>query len=162
MPSPGAKPKASPKHGHTASVVGWTEIPNVPFHGDHPELPDTRPVEWMTWEDKKQVRNVEDQDLRSETRAWWDAMSTMPHCVLWSMSDWVFAISTALIADMVFCGDRLAAGELRQREKIMGATLDSRRDLRIRYVDPPETEATADVTTGVVNLNTRRSQLTAS
>ena len=32
-------------------------------------------------------------------------------------------------------GDTRQAGELRQREKIMGTTLDARRDLRIRYVE---------------------------
>lgn len=159
MPAPGTKPKPGGKHGHNVSAVSWTEVPNVAFVGEHPELPDTRPVEWMTWEDKKQVRHVEDQPLKPETLAWWEAMSSMPHCVLWSMSDWVFAIATALIADMVFCGDRQAAGELRQREKIMGATLDSRRDLRIRYVDPPSDDVESSAP--VVNLNTRRARLTA-
>lgn len=81
----------------------------------------------------------------------------MPHCTLWSKSDWMFALGTAFIADMMFCGDRQAAGELRQREKIMGTTLDARRDLRIRYVESAGAKSSAPV----VNMNTRRSQLTA-
>lgn len=157
MPAPGTKPTNSPKHGHNQPNVEWTEVENVPFDGDHPDLPDDRRVEWFD----KDGRHSADQPLRPETHAWWESMSSMPHCSLWSMSDWVFAVSTALIADMVFCGDGVRAGELRQREKIMGATFDSRRDLRIRYVEPAGGKSSSS-TPVVVNLNTRRAHLTAS
>jgi hypothetical protein len=42
----------------------------------------------------------------------------------------------------------VVAGELRQREKIMGTTSDARRDLRVKYVEPEveENEADASVT----------------
>jgi hypothetical protein len=62
----------------------------------------------------------------------------MPHCVLWTETDWQFALDTALIAAAFHMGDTKQAVELRQREKVMGTTLDARRDLRIRYTEPTE------------------------
>jgi hypothetical protein len=59
----------------------------------------------------------------------------MPHCVLWYPSDWQFALDTAMVHASAAHGSVSAMGELRQREKIMGTTVDARRDLRIRYVD---------------------------
>ena len=47
----------------------------------------------------------------------------------------MFAISTVHVAEQAFLGVASAATELRSREKIMGTTVDARRDLRIRYVD---------------------------
>jgi len=49
-----------------------------------------------------------------------------------------------------------AMSELRQREKIMGTTVDSRRDLRIRYVEPEDEVATL---APVDNLDDRRQRL---
>ncbi len=67
---------------------------------------------------------------------WWSSVSRMPHCVLWDDSDWQFAMDTAYIARDFYYGVSNAAAELRRREAIMGTTLDSRRRLRIRYVEP--------------------------
>lgn len=69
----------------------------------------------------------------------------MPHCVLWSDSDWDFAIDSLEVAARFYDGNDKAAGELRQREKYIGTTLDYRRDLRIRYVDKLEEKAVANV-----------------
>lgn len=82
----------------------------------------------------------------AETRRWWRAVSRMPHCALWTDSDWQYALDTALVAAAFHAGDARQAGELRQREKIMGVTQDARRDLRIRYVPPAdETEEAPEV-----------------
>jgi hypothetical protein len=70
----------------------------------------------------------------AETRRWWKAVSTMPHCALWAEADWQFAFDTAVIASAFHAGDLRLAAELRAREKILGTTADARRDLRIRYV----------------------------
>lgn len=70
------------------------------------------------------------------TRQWWRTVSRVPHAVLWTASDWQFALATALVADDFHHGPTTAAVELRQREKILGVTGDARRDLRIRYVPP--------------------------
>jgi hypothetical protein len=62
----------------------------------------------------------------------------MPHASLWTEADWQFALDTAEVAAAFHEGDTKMAVELRQREKIMGTTLDARRDLRIRYVEATE------------------------
>lgn len=70
----------------------------------------------------------------------------MPHCRLWTESDWEFALETAMVADALFYGRTSAATELRQREKVLGTTVDSRRDLRIRYVESAGEVDDAEVT----------------
>ena len=60
----------------------------------------------------------------------------MPHCVLWTATDWGFALDTARLHAAFSRGDMARAQELRVRERTMGTTMDSRRDLRIRYVAP--------------------------
>ena len=64
----------------------------------------------------------------------------MPHCSLWTEADWQFAIDTACVAAAFHAGDARVAGELRQREKVLGTTADARRDVRIRYLPPTEPE----------------------
>jgi hypothetical protein len=70
----------------------------------------------------------------ARTLAWWAVISRMPHCVLWTAADWQYAL------DVVEAHARFVEGtngtELRIREKQLGTTLDARRDLRIRYVEP--------------------------
>lgn len=140
MPVPGTKPKGDgERRRRNAPTHEWTEVLEVPFAG--PRLPAKRPS-GKTWP--------------KPTREWWKAVSTMPHCSLWSDADWRFAIETAgLVAELHESPTASLAGEIRQREKIMGTTLDARRDLRIRYVrkvaapdpapgdeDPPAAEVT--------------------
>ncbi|HEY8661990.1 MAG TPA: hypothetical protein VIL68_00085, partial [Propionibacteriaceae bacterium] len=87
------------------------------------------------------------------TRDWWDTISSMPHCILWTGSDWVFALATAIVADAAFTGGVGAATELRNREKILGSTFDYRRSLRIRYMDHP---AEAGTDAEVLDIDTYR------
>jgi hypothetical protein len=70
----------------------------------------------------------------------------MPHCVLWSETDWEYAVDTAQVHAQFSTGDMRVAAELRNREKLLGNTFDARRDLRIRYVDPNRPEEPAGVT----------------
>ena len=97
----------------------WIEVVHRPFE-DGPPLPalqrSGRP--WPAW-----------------TRRWWRAISRMPHCVLWTAAEWRYALDTAMVAAAVHSGDLKQAKELRQREAVLGTTLDARRQLRIRYVD---------------------------
>ena len=99
----------------------WVEVVNRPFE-DGPPLParqrSGRP--WPAW-----------------TRRWWRAISRMPHCVLWTAAEWRYALDTAMVAAAFHSGDLKQAKELRQREAVLGTTLDARRQLRIRYVDAP-------------------------
>jgi hypothetical protein len=132
MPVTGRKPKpAGQALNRNKPVHDWTEVVDVPFEGA-PKLPAKQPNgrTWSAW-----------------TKAWWVAVSTMPHCVLWSSGDWRFAIETALVAAEWHDGRLGAATELRNREKVLGTTVDFRRDLRIRYVAPePTSGVDAEVT----------------
>lgn len=94
---------------------GWVDVPDVPFAGDKPKLPG-RPTK--------------------ATRDWWEAVSSMPHCVLWRPEDWQFALGAALLHMAFVRGDMAAEPKLREREKVMSTTLAYRRDNRIRYVNP--------------------------
>jgi hypothetical protein len=81
------------------------------------------------------------------TCRWWAAVRRMPHCVLWTETDWQFALDTALLAATLHNGDPRIAGELRRREYAMGTTGDARRDLRIRYVDAMPDDADPAIVT---------------
>ena len=121
MPVAGRKPKPEGQRRHRVLPVhDWTEIEDKPFEDAAP-LPRYQPS-GMLWP--------------KATRKWWGTVSTMPHCCLWDPSDWQFALDTAVIAAAFHNGDLRHANELRQREKIMGLTVDARRDLRIRYIQP--------------------------
>ncbi len=157
MPAPGTKPSEGPKHHRGASTTDWTEVEDKPFKGKVPiDLPSMR----FMWTKDGPVE-IEVLDL---TREWWAALVKMPHCSLWALTDWHYALATALVADLAFRGSTGAATELRQREKILGTTLDSRRDLRIRYVaKPAASRATgAKKSASVTALDERRSRLTSA
>jgi hypothetical protein len=132
MPVAGRKPKPDgQKRNRVKPTHDWVEVADVPF-AEAPKLPSRMPDGrgWPAW-----------------TKRWWSTVSAMPHCVLWDDSDWQFAIDTALIAAEFHRGESRVATELRQREKILGTTMDARRDLRIRYVSQEaELEEAADVT----------------
>jgi hypothetical protein len=122
MPVKGARPKPPGQAVTRHARLDWTEVPNVPFTGG-PPLPKRRHNgnEWP----ESCVRK-------------WAAWSTMPHCALWGPADWQFAFdSIEVAAAMMREGfDTRRASELRCREKVMGTTVDYRRDIRVRYVDP--------------------------
>lgn len=111
----GRKPKEDgQKVTRHALTQEWVDVPRVRYAGERPDMP---------YKSKATVQ-------------WWEAVSTMPHCALWDREDWQFALDTARIHSQFARGKLTLAGELRIREKVMGTTLDARRDLRIRYVDP--------------------------
>lgn len=149
MAMSGRKPSDRPTVTRHKPTVDWTEVVNVPYSGERPELPVSRMV--MTPKGELQEFPIEQR-----TRNWWNAVSSMPHCVLWSPSDWQFALDTAMVHADAAHGKTTAMAELRMREKIMGTTVDARRDLRIRYVEPePETPEIAPVS----SLSERRQKL---
>lgn len=71
---------------------------------------------------------------------------------LWQASDWQFAMDTTDITAAWIDGGTVGlATELRNREKVLGTTLDYRRDLRIRYTEPassPPAGSRASTSTG--------------
>jgi hypothetical protein len=115
MPA-GPKPKPEGTTVHRNPLVHeWTEVVNVPYRGARPTLPKGTSV---------------------QTRAWWNRVTRLAHCVLWGEGDWQFAIDTARVHNAFVHGDLARAAELRIREDRMGTTMASRRDLRLRYVEP--------------------------
>ena len=131
MPVPGVKPnEGQPVRHRVRPVHQWIEVENKPFRGRH-RLSETQ-ADGRPWPEA--------------TRHWWHIISQMPHCRLWAPADWQFALDTALIAAAFHAGEIKQAVELRQREKVMGTTLDSRRDLRIRYVEALPKEERLGVT----------------
>ena len=130
MPVAGRKSKPEGQTRHRVKPVhDWIDVPNVPFSGG-PKLPTKTPqgLSWPAW-----------------TRRWWAVASSMPHCALWSDADWQFALDTAAVkAEFHMRGGGPLATELRNRERVLGTTVDYRRDLRIRYVDPDAVKPEAD------------------
>jgi len=145
----GRKPSDRPTVTRHKPAVDWTEVANVPYTGERPVLPEVREI--MT-----KAGDLSVHPMPEQTVTWWESVTTMPHCALWSPSDWAFCLDTALIHAQAVTGVVSAMSELRQREKILGTTLDARRDLRIRYVDA-ETEPVA--LAPVDNIDDRRTRL---
>lgn len=135
MPPAGRKPKpAGQAINRNKPVHDWTEVVGVPFEGG-PDLPEMR-ADGRRWPER--------------TRDKWDAWRSMPHCKLWGLAEWNFALDTIeLAASFHDTGESKYATELRNREKILGTTGDFLRDLRIRYVAPKDQVAEA---AGVTNL----------
>lgn len=116
MPVAGPKPKEQHVH-RVPPVHEWTEVPNVPYRGRRPRLP---------------------EDTPQATREWWDDVTRLPHCALWHKGDWRYALDTARVHGAFVSGDMTRAAEVRLRERHMGTTTDALRDLRIRYVEPQQ------------------------
>jgi len=153
MPVSGAKPSGRPTVNRNQPTHDWTIISASPYTGPRPELPLTRQI--MVKNGEVVVVPVEDR-----TRDWWRAISSMPHCILWIDADWAFALDTAMVHASSVYGSVTAAAELRQRERILGSTLDARRDLRLKYVDDSGEEvAETAVPTNVTALESRRARL---
>lgn len=148
MPAPGRKPNERSVN-KTPSKIDWIEVENIPYDGAVPELPLTR-----TYVNPK--GEIQEVPIENRTRYWWEAVTKMPHCILWQPSDWQFALDTAMVHASASHGSISAMGELRQRERIMGTTVDARRDLRIRYIDPQLDEPQIAL---VTNIDDRRTRL---
>lgn len=135
----GRKPNPEGQRRHNIKPThGWIEVDDAPFTAG-PKLTRTQPS-GASWPKR--------------TKDWWVAICQMPHCALWEPSDWQFAQDTAIVAAAFHAGDSRRATELRQREKILGTTLEARRDLRIRYVQPVPEEERQGVT--AINAYKRR------
>lgn len=125
----GKKPSGGPTVTRHKPTVDWVEVINTPYAGDYPELPEVRTV--LTSQG-----DIIHLPIPNNTYVWWASLRRMPHCVLWQPSDWSFALDTAMVHAQASLGQIGAMAELRMREKSLGTTVDSRRDLRLRYVEP--------------------------
>lgn len=115
MPVPGRalKPDGQ-KRNRVKPTYEWTDVLNVPYTGKVPV--------------------AVSKDWPAATKRWWRIVSRMPHCVLWTESDWQFAHDTGFLVAVFHGGQMNVAPEIRQREKLMGTTMDARREIRVRYV----------------------------
>lgn len=126
MARTGPAPKAV-KHGH--SGADFVDVPDLPYvgPGSDRDLPDIPGLPWY-----------------ETTVAWWNVVRRMPHCRLWTEADWLFAIEAAVLKNQIWgeiFGGALPAnliGEERQRLALLGMTMEHRRKLGIRYVDPAQ------------------------
>ena len=132
MPARGRAPKpAGQRVGrHPPQLGEWVLLPDVPYDGPVPV--------------------VSDPDWPPNTQAWWAAVSTQPHCVLWSAAEWEFALDTAHVHAVAFVDPPREVvarylPELRQREAKLGMTKVDRMGLRIRYVSADVNADSADV-----------------
>ena len=124
MAKTGPAPKAV-KHGHSGGE--WTDVPDAPYTGpgSDRDLPDIPGLPWYP-----------------QVEAWWAVVRRMPHCRLWTEADWIFAIETGLLKNQIYgevFGGALPANllsEERQRLALLGMTMEHRRKLGIRYLDP--------------------------
>lgn len=116
----------------------WTDVENTPYT-DGPKLP-ARRTNGRTW------------DRRTKQK--WETWRSMPHCRLWGPAEWDFALDSIELAALFHeSGETRYATELRSREKILGTTMDFRRDLRIRYVEAKTTpQNDGDTEAGVTNI----------
>lgn len=118
------------KHGRTPTA-DWIDVQDVPYAGPSPDLP-------------KLAGRRKWADLVVQ---WWEQVRSMPHCVLWTPTDWQFALETALMKDQFwrdFADGEMkstAATEIRRREAVLGTTGEALRQLRIRYVPVGEVPA---------------------
>lgn len=137
----GPAPKES-KRRQNPDTFAWVSVANRPFEGVSPEL------DASIWPDS--------------TLAWWETIRQMPHCVLWSKSDWEFALETAAIHAAFGQGDLKQAPELRLRAAKMGITYEDRMKLRIRYVDEDQAvpEPARSKSAKVTRIDARRKRLT--
>lgn len=120
MPVRGRPPKPDGQAvNRNPKTHSWVEVPDLPYKGRRPKLPRRADGAWSARAKRK-----------------WQVWSTMPHCRLWTDGDWEYALDSLEVFERFHRGDRAAAKELRDREKVMGTTLDYLRALRIRYVDP--------------------------
>ncbi|MCK2237718.1 MULTISPECIES: hypothetical protein [unclassified Crossiella] len=137
----GRPPSERPRN-RNAKVHDWTLVDAVPFAGPSPELPEL------------------DDGWHPQTLAWWGAVRSMPHCRLWTDTDWQFAIETALLSNEFWHGEPARAAELRLRAGKLGITHEDRLKLRIRYVDPPsKAPAVSAAPAEVTRLDERRRRL---
>jgi hypothetical protein len=93
MPVSGRKPKGyGGKRNRVKPVHDWIEVTDEPFAGSVPvKLPAKRVL--------SSPEGPYEVAVHPMTRQWWRTVSSMPHAVLWTASDWQFVLATALVAD---------------------------------------------------------------
>jgi len=111
----GRKPKpAGQALNRNKPVHDWTEVPDVPYAGDSPDLPPNVP--WSAY-----------------TLDLWEAARVVPHAGLWSRGEWLIHIAAMFAVEKNW---ENPTSEMRLRVAKIGMTAEDLRDLRIRYIEP--------------------------
>lgn len=140
------RPPSDKARNRNQKSYDWSPVANEPYTGPSPDLP------------PKGGR----QRWHRETLAWWDAVRHMPHCRLWTDTDWRFAIETAVLVEEFWRGEVARAAELRLRAAKLGLTHEDRLKQRIRYTDSTREDDEAIVAqapAAVARLDARRRRL---
>ncbi len=154
----GPDPKQT-KLGHSPNAE-WTDVPDVAFDDGGERMLPKSPGGRRKWH----VQVVD----------WWDEVRRMPHCALWTDTDWRFALEIAFLKQEMWRDIEAGAlkstlaAEIRRREDQIGTTAEARRKLRIRYVDPDRARSRQNVPqpagipggAPVVSLGDRRARMT--
>jgi hypothetical protein len=110
----GRLPKAEPQDGGARRQFQWIELDGRPAVFA-PPLPRIAGRRWLT-----------------VTRRWYRDWCESPQAVLFISTDWNALHRLALLVDEFWRGDVRTAGEIRQLEAKLGATMDDRMRLRLR------------------------------
>ncbi|MGH3760263.1 hypothetical protein [Actinophytocola sp.] len=137
----GRPPSNNPRN-RNPKTYDWSPIENTLYDGPSPDLPAT----------------IGRQPWHPQTVAWWEAVRRMPHCRLWTETDWRFAIETAVLVDEFWRGELARAAELRLRSAKLGLTHEDRLKQRIRYTNP-DGPVVAETPAAVARLDERRRRL---
>jgi hypothetical protein len=117
------RPPSETSRNRNPKSYEWVPVENTPYAGRSPDLPSRGRQRW-----------------HPESVAWWEAVRHMPHCRLWTATDWRFALETAVLVEAFWRGNPKPAAELRLRSAKLGLTHEDRLKLRIRYVEQPGAE----------------------
>jgi len=82
------RPPSAQSRNRNPKAYDWTPVDAVPFDGPSPDLPTSGRKKW-----------------HRETVAWWEAVRRMPHCRLWTDTDWRFALETAVLVEEFWRGE---------------------------------------------------------
>lgn len=126
-------------------------------------------TDWKEYEntpnEPRPVPKVHGVKFRVAVVEWWNIICRMPHTVDWKESDWQFAVETMLLREAWWKTYARNGNpqpsvmvELRRRDDQMGTTMEARRKLRIRYIEPriSESEIEAIGASSVSSLADRR------
>ncbi|MFD8315883.1 phage terminase small subunit [Kitasatospora purpeofusca] len=102
-------------------------------------------------------------DWHPMTKLWWESWRTSAQAALFTATDWLFLIDTALMHHTMWAKGRWEfASEVRLRAAKFGATPEDRMRLKIQVETPGSSRpAVSTALAGVTDIASRRSRLTA-
>ncbi|MBP2479111.1 hypothetical protein JOF53_007983 [Crossiella equi] len=137
----GRPPSDNPRN-RNPKAYNWVEVEATPYPGPSPDLPENDENPW-----------------HPRTLEWWESIRRMPHCRLWTESDWMFAVETVVLVEDYWRGNTKMAPELRLRYGKLGVSYEDRLKLRIRYATEDAPQSSGPDAATVSRLDDRRRRL---